>query len=70
MFHLPGPLRLGPLEQANATAMVTPNAAWRPIAKMMGGVRVEALLGYGFLKNYAWTLDFDRREYVFHEQRA
>jgi len=66
MRRLPGMLRLGTLEQANATAMVTSDAKWRPIAGSMGGVRVGALLSYGFLKHRAWTLDFDRREYVFH----
>jgi hypothetical protein len=31
-----------------------------------GGVRIDGLLGHAFLKNYTWTLDFDRRRYLLH----
>ncbi len=65
MSRIPGTLGLGPLTQTNTTAMVVPNGTWRKISESMGGVRVDALLSYGFLKNYAWTIDFDRRVYLF-----
>jgi hypothetical protein len=31
------------------------------IEENFGGVRIDALLSNGFLRNYAWTIDFDRR---------
>ena len=35
-----------------------------PRIEEMGGIRVDALISNGFLKNFAWTLDFDAREIV------
>jgi hypothetical protein len=61
---VPGSLRFGTLVQDDAVAMVVPDRIWREFSEM-GGVRVDALLSYGFLKRYAWTIDFDRRVYVF-----
>lgn len=31
------------------------------IGENFGGVRIDALLSNGFLSNFAWTIDFDRR---------
>ena len=30
-----------------------------------GGVRIDGLISHGFLRQYAWTIDFDTREYIF-----
>lgn len=30
-----------------------------------GGVRIDGLISHAFLKRYAWTIDFDSREYTF-----
>jgi hypothetical protein len=37
----------------------------KEINDAFGGVRIDALLSNGFLGGYAWTIDFDRRVYVF-----
>lgn len=62
-FDSPEPVSLGPLTRrdplvAVARSRTTP---WQSF----GGVRVDGLLSHGFLKAYAWTLDFDRGRYVF-----
>ncbi len=63
--EIPGPIALGPLRQEGMTAVAVPDRVWRDFGDW-SGIRVEALLSYAFLKNYAWTIDFDRRVYVFH----
>ncbi len=68
MSQVPDSLSLGPLSQNDIMAMVVPNKTWQPKTEGMGGVRIDALLSYGFLKNYAWTIDFDRRVYVFTQK--
>ena len=30
-----------------------------------GGVRMDGLISHAFLKNYSWTIDFDKHEYTF-----
>ncbi|MFI7133580.1 retropepsin-like aspartic protease [Nonomuraea sp. NPDC050153] len=62
-FDSPEPVSLGPLTRrdplvAVARSRTTP---WQSF----GGVRVDGLLSHGFLKAYAWTLDFDRGRYMF-----
>ena len=34
-------------------------------ASSLGGVRIDGLLSHAFLKNYSWTLDFDKHRYIF-----
>lgn len=62
-FTTPGPIRLGGLSQTDHLVATTPTrrVPWRDF----GGVRIDGLLSWGFLKAYAWTLDFDRHEYTF-----
>jgi hypothetical protein len=33
--------------------------------RTLAGVRVYGLIGHAFLKEYAWTIDFERRKYHF-----
>lgn len=54
---------LGGASQGGQRAMVLPDAAWGSFGTF-GGIDVHGLISYGFLKRYAWTLDFDRREIV------
>lgn len=30
-----------------------------------GGIRIDGLISHSWLKNYSWTIDFDRMEYIF-----
>ncbi|MHC4574461.1 MAG: retroviral-like aspartic protease family protein [Planctomycetota bacterium] len=30
-----------------------------------GGVRIDGLISHAFLSKYSWTIDFDKREYIF-----
>jgi hypothetical protein len=64
-FESPRPISLGPIAQTNQFFVVTKNPSWLSF----GGVRIDGLLGHGFLSKYAWTLDFDRRQYRFSEPR-
>jgi len=43
---------------AGTTALVVPERTWRGFGDWQG-IRVDALISYGYLKNYAWTLDFE-----------
>ncbi len=65
MSRVPGTVGLGALTQSDTLAMVVPNRTWRGFTEAMGKVQIDALLSYGFLKSYAWTIDFDRRVLVF-----
>ncbi|MFQ5817998.1 MAG: hypothetical protein ACE5H2_08615, partial [Terriglobia bacterium] len=53
-------ISLGPLEQTGHLC-VTSKERFGPF----GGVRIHGLLSHAFLKRYAWTLDFVKRQYVF-----
>ena len=59
-------ISLGGATQAAQRAMVLPDATWSAFGTF-GGVAVNGLISYGFLKHYAWTLDFDRHLLVLHE---
>ncbi|NJM34023.1 MAG: hypothetical protein HC850_04150 [Rhodomicrobium sp.] len=54
---------LGSASQSGQRAMVLPDAAWASFGTF-GGIDVHGLISYGFLKHYAWTLDFDRQVLV------
>ncbi|PCJ56869.1 MAG: hypothetical protein COA73_11460 [Candidatus Hydrogenedentota bacterium] len=62
-FESPYSLRLGTLEQ-EGHIMVTGKAG----DNNFGGIRIDGLISHGFLKQYAWTIDFDKREYVFSSE--
>jgi hypothetical protein len=36
-----------------------------PIVGSLGGISIDGLISHAFLKEYVWTLDFDRMRYVF-----
>ncbi len=55
------PVSLGPLEQTNQYFTTTP----KPIPGKLGGVQIDGLISHAFLKQYVWTIDFDRMRYVF-----
>lgn len=61
VFPLREPLALGSLAQADHLAVIEDDPSWRSF----GGVRIDGLISHAFLKRYAWTLDFDRRRYIF-----
>jgi hypothetical protein len=56
-------ISLGAAAQGAQRAMVLPDTAWGSFGTF-GGVSVNGLISYGFLKTYAWTLDFDRHVIV------
>lgn len=63
-FEAPAPLRLGPLSQDHPFVSTAPRRVpW----SSFGGIRIDGLLSHGFLKRYAWTLDFDRSEFIIAE---
>jgi len=64
VIELPVPLSLGSLKQDNV--LIVPGEVG---TSPFGGVRMDGLLSHAFLKEYAWTLDFENREYVFSVPR-
>jgi hypothetical protein len=62
---IPQSIALGPLRQDGMTAVVVSDRTWREFGDW-SGIRVEALLSHAFLKRYAWTIDFERRVFLFH----
>ena len=63
--EIPCSVGLGPLRQDGLTAMAVPERTWRDFGAW-SGIGVEALLSHAFLKKYAWTIDFERRVFLFH----
>lgn len=63
---LPGPLAVGGASKDRMSAFAVPDAKWREFGDW-GGVGVDALVSWGFLKHFAWTIDFDRHVYVFED---
>jgi hypothetical protein len=56
------PVSLGSLAMESPYVVAGP---METISENFGGVRIDALLSNGFLGRYAWTIDFDRRTYLF-----
>ena len=61
--YLPGDvtLALGPLTQTGHLAYYTPALDHLDF----GGLPIAGILSHAFLSRYAWTLDFDRRVFIF-----
>jgi hypothetical protein len=59
-FESPVPLRLGSLVEDAPLMAVGPAGD-----QSLGGVRIDGLISHAFLKRFAWTIDFDTREYRF-----
>ena len=55
----PGPIGLGPLRQARVLVKV---GEWEMSPH---GLDLPLLLGYGFMRPYTWTIDFDRYRWFF-----
>lgn len=64
--ELPGPVAIGTASRSDLTAYVVPDRTWRGFSDW-GGIRIDALVSWGFLQHFAWTIDFDRRLYLFKE---
>jgi hypothetical protein len=62
-FELPGAIGLDDLPQTGHIAVVGDACP-----KDLGGVAIYGLLSHAYLKHYAWTIDFDRRVYIFHTE--
>jgi len=63
IVELASDLRLGATSQNGQRAMVLSDAAWGAFGTF-GGIEVHGLISYGYLKHYAWTLDFERQVIV------
>ena len=64
--EVPLPLAVGGFGEGNPLAVPVPEATWKAMGDW-GGVDVDALISWGFLKEYAWTIDFDRMTYAFRK---
>lgn len=62
VVELTDAIRLGGLAQCEHLVLVRE----RGIVSDMGGIRIDGLLSHAFVKQYAWTIDFDERRYLFH----
>jgi hypothetical protein len=64
--ELPGSLAIGTAVREGMTAYSVPDSTWRAFGDW-GGIRVDALISWGFLRHFSWTIDFDQRRYLFGE---
>ena len=64
--EMPWPVGLADRLSAGKTAMIVSERTWRD-AGTWQGVRVDALISYGYLKDFVWTLDFEERVLVLQE---
>lgn len=55
---------LGGAVQEKTLAFVVTDSQWKAFGNW-GGIKVDALISWGFLKHFAWTIDFDRHVYTF-----
>jgi hypothetical protein len=60
-FDSPLPLALGGIVEEGLMFYVEDRPSW----SSFGGVRIDGLLSHAFLSRRAWTLDFDRRQFIF-----
>ena len=61
-FAVEEPISLGALHQTGQLLV----HGRKSTIRSLGGVRIDGLLGHAFLKQYAWTIDFAKHEYLFH----
>jgi hypothetical protein len=64
VFEAQESLALGPLREDRPLVVV--GAAGD---QAFGGMRIDGLISHAFLKRFAWTIDFDSRQYMFHTPR-
>lgn len=60
---LPGALAIGSASRDKMSAFSVRDRKWRDFGDW-GGIRIDALISWGFLNNFTWTIDFDRRLYL------
>ncbi len=60
---VPGTLCVGDACRDRPTAYPVDESVWRALGDWGGG-RVDALVSWGFLSHFVWTLDFDRHTYT------
>lgn len=60
--EFPGPLVLGGLVNERPTALEVPDGTWEDFGDF-GGIQVEALVSWGTLRRFTWTIDFEARTY-------
>lgn len=60
--EVPGELALGGGRRARPTAFEVPDGTWADFGDF-GGIRVEALVSWGALRRFTWTIDFEARTY-------
>jgi hypothetical protein len=66
-FETTLPISLGPLEQRDQFYVtIEKPTPW----DTFGGVRIDGLLSHAFLKEYAWTLDFESHRYLFSQSQS
>ena len=58
------PITIGPLVQTRQYFTVINDPSWTNF----GGVRIDGLISHAFFNKYTWTIDFDRRVYLFGKQ--
>lgn len=66
LADLPGVLAIGTASRDGMTAYAVPDPTWHDFGDW-GAIRVDALISWGFLRHFSWTIDFDRRLYLFGE---
>lgn len=64
--EIPGSAGLSGLEMPKQLAYPVPDTMWKQFGSW-SGLNVEALLSWGYLKHFTWTIDFERREFIFHQ---
>jgi len=64
LADIPGPLAIGSASREQLTAVGVPDRKWRDFGDW-GGIKVDALISWGFLKHFSWTIDFDSHLYLF-----
>jgi hypothetical protein len=64
--EIPGGLRIGTLSSRKLTSYTVSPAVWKRFGTW-GGLKVDSLLSWGFLKAYCWTIDFDAYQFTFRE---
>jgi hypothetical protein len=67
--NVPGEVAIGPAARHGLTAYPVPDSTWRNLGNW-GGIRVDALVSWGFLRHFSWTIDFDRRRYLFGQEQS
>jgi hypothetical protein len=63
---VPGTLSIGDARRDRPAAHPVDGKVWKAFGNW-GGIRVDALVSWGFLSHFVWTLDFDHHTYTLSE---